>query len=83
MMWKEVKTWAISHGYKVDRTKVKDSKNSYNYVWQHESTSGVADSTFDLAKDIYNHITTDVYINYQDEYKNNKTYDKIHLEQTY
>lgn len=83
MLWKEVKTWATSLGYKVDRTKVKDEENSYNYVWQHNNVSGVASSTFDLAKDIYNHVTGDIYAHYQTEYKTKQTYDSIHLEQTY
>lgn len=83
MLWKEVKTWATSLGYKVDRTKVKDQENSYNYVWQHDAASGVANSTFDLAKDIYNHATRDMYLHYQAYYKTNQTYDNIHSEQTY
>jgi hypothetical protein len=72
MLWKEVRTWATSHGYKVDRSKVKDQENSYNYVWEAESCSGVANSTFDLAKDIYNHITNDKFLNHQTDY--NKDY---------
>ena len=82
-MWKEIKTWATSHGYKVDRTKVKDEENSYNYVWQHESASGLADSTFNLAKDIYNNISNNEHLNYQIQFTNNKSYDNIHSAQTY
>lgn len=82
-MWKEVKTWATSLGYKVDRTKAKDQENSYNYVWQYASISGVASSTFDLAKDIYNNATSDMYAHYQNQYKANQTYDSIHSQQTY
>ena len=74
MLWKEIKTWATSHGYKVDRTKVEDKENSYNYVWSHGSMSGVADSTFNLAKHIYNNITDDIYLQHQSEYKDNQTY---------
>jgi hypothetical protein len=81
MLWKEVKTWATSHGYKVDRTKVEDQENSYNYVWETESCSGVANSTFDLAKDIYNHITSDQYLEYQTIYKTNQSFDDIHKQQ--
>lgn len=83
MLWKEVKTWATSLGYKVDRTKVKDQESSYNYVWQNEAASGTAESTFDLAKNIYNHITDDKHTNYQIEFSKYKTYDKIHSDQTY
>lgn len=83
MLWKEVKTWATSIGYKVDRTKVKDQCNSYNYTWQHEAASGVAYSSFDVAKDIYNHITDNKYSNYQINFAKHKTYDNIHSQQTY
>lgn len=83
MLWKEIKTWATSHGYKVDRTKVDKEDNSYNYVWEKGVNSGVASSTFDLAKDIYNHITNDLYIDHQTQFKTTQTPNNIHSEQTY
>jgi hypothetical protein len=76
MLWKEIKTWAISHGYKVDRTQVKDQDNCYNYTWATADCSGVASSTFDLAKDIYNHITKDKHTDHQASY--NKDYKVSH-----
>jgi hypothetical protein len=69
MLWKEVKTWATSHGYKVDRTQAKDKENSYNYTWESPSCSGSATSTFDLAKDIYNNITQDQHVEHQKNYQ--------------
>jgi len=83
MIWKEIKTWATSCGYSVDRTKAKDSENSYNYVWELDCCSGVASSTFDLARDIYNHMTKNQHAEYQIIYQKNKTYDHIHTNQTY
>jgi hypothetical protein len=73
MLWKEVKTWATSHGYKVDRTKVKDQENSYNYMWETESCSGVASSTSNLAKDIYNDITSGQFVDHQTNYSKDYT----------
>ena len=72
MLWKEIKTWATSHGYEVDRTKVKNEENSYNYTWATASCSGVANSTFNLAKDIFNNITSGQFIDHQIKY--NKDY---------
>jgi hypothetical protein len=72
MLWKEIKTWATSRDYKVNRTQVKDQDNCYNYTWATDECSGVATSTFDLAKDIYNHITNHKYIDHQISY--NKDY---------
>jgi hypothetical protein len=73
-MWKEIKTWATKHGYNVDRTKVQDSENSYNYVWQCGNDSGTAQHVENVATDIYNHMTSGTYISYQQLYKDNKSY---------
>lgn len=77
MLWKEVKTWATSHGYKVDRSKVKDQENSYNYVWETTCGSGLTSSTFDLAKEIYNNITSGTYINHQLNYNKDYKVDNV------
>lgn len=72
MTWKEVKTWATSHGYKADREEVTESPKSYNYYWERKSDasiSGVSNSTFNLAKDIYNDITEHKFIDHQKNYK--------------
>jgi hypothetical protein len=80
MLWKEVRTWATSHGYKVDRTKAKDQENSYNYTWSHVSCSGTAESTFALAKSIYNHITEDKYIDHQMGYSKENIHEQIFIQ---
>ena len=71
MMWKEVKTWASSHDYKVERTKIEGLDKKYNYDWYEMSNPnnrGRADSVFNLAKQIYNSITDGVHIDYQNNY---------------
>lgn len=71
MIWKEVKSWATSHEYKVEREKVTDSPKSYNYYWERKSNasiSGTANSTFNLAKCIYNDITEDKFVEHQNTY---------------
>lgn len=86
MMWKEVKTWATSHGYNVQRTKIEEAKQSYKYYWEHKSNPsqhGQATSVFNLAKDIYNSITGGIHIAYQQEYIQNKTYNNIHSDEPY
>ena len=74
MIWKEVKSWATSHEYKVDREKVTDSPKSYNYYWERKSDasiSGRSDSTFNLARDIYNDITNCMFVEHQNTYTKN------------
>ena len=86
MNWTNIKSWATSHGYKVDREKVTDSPKSYNYYWERKSDtsiSGTSDSTFNLARDVYNDITDGKFVEYQKNYKKEKTYDHIHNEQTF
>jgi len=67
MNWTNIKSWATSHGYKVDREIVTESPKSYNYYWERldPPASGIANRTFNLAKDIYNNITQDKFIEHQ------------------
>ena len=72
MLWKEIKTWAKEKGYKTDRKKIADSENSYHYTWikiEDESINGSASSVSKLAFAIYNHITNNQHIEYQENYK--------------
>lgn len=74
MMWKEVKTWAASHGYKVERTKIEGTKQSYDYFWEEKSNPNnkdQAESVFDLAKQIYNNITSNLFVEHQKAYNRN------------
>lgn len=72
MLWKEVKSWCKEKGYKADRTKVAGETNAYDYVWvkiDDPSISGTATSVSKLAFSVYNHITDNKHIEYQEEYR--------------
>lgn len=64
MTFKEVKTWAANHGYRC-------SKENDGYCWYlitNESIKGVSESVSKLARDIYNNITSDQFIEHQLNY---------------
>jgi hypothetical protein len=74
MLWKEVKSWAKDKGYKADRTKVEGSTNTYHYTWikiDDTSISGEAGSVSKLAFAIYNHMTDNIHVEYQESYQQN------------
>jgi len=75
MLWTQVKSWAKDHGYSSFREKVKNEDNKYDYYWTKEddpTVTGLSISVSKLAKDIYNHITNNAHIKYQEEYSFNK-----------
>lgn len=68
MLWKEVKSWAKSHGYE-------SSKNEDSYSWSKLSDKticGEAKSVSKLAKVIYNHMTENKWVEHQHNYDKNK-----------
>ena len=70
MNFTELKRWARSHGYDVLK-----EKGTEVCVWtaQNEpSVTGMADTLKDTATQIYNHITNNKWVEYQEEYKKNK-----------
>jgi hypothetical protein len=72
MLWKEVKSWSKEKGFKTDRTKIQDEENSYHYTWfkiDDPSISGTATSVSKLATIIYNRITDNKYVEYQEKYQ--------------
>lgn len=80
MLWKEIKSWAKDKGYKTDRSKIDGKTNSYNYVWSKiddPSISGTATSVSKVAFAVYNHITNNKYLDYQQSYTK-KPDDTIH-----
>ena len=86
MMWKEVKTWATSHGYKVDRQKVDGTIKKYDYFWHEVSNpnnKGQANGVANLAKQIYNSITDYRHVEHQQNYENNSIDDNIHKDQVF
>ncbi|NDB59478.1 hypothetical protein EB001_13655 [bacterium] len=66
MTWKEIKSWAKSHGYHA-------LKHEDSYSWsklEDESICGQAKSVSKLAFAIYNHMTNNKWVEYQEQYKN-------------
>lgn len=70
MLWSEIKKWAKEKGYET----LKDKEDN-QYYWakindpNNIQASGVASSVSKLAKAIYNHISDNKWMQYQNEYK--------------
>lgn len=65
MLWKEVKSWAKTHGYET----IKDKEDN-QYYWakiDDVNASGVAKSVSKLALAIYNHITDNKWVEHQQQ----------------
>lgn len=81
MMISEVKKWAKSHGYEVLKDKGDEEKgDKVQYYWSKTDdpqASGVSSSVSKLARDIYNNLTDNIWLDHQAEYKNNKETKKI------
>lgn len=79
MLWTEVKKWAKTHGYEVLKDKGYEEKDEkVQYYWSKTDdpqASGVSPSVSKLARDIYNHITNNKWIDYQKEQKEKINYD--------
>ena len=74
MKWSLIKSWAKNHGYTSFREKTTDpnNPNDYDYYWgkiDDPAVTGMAISVSKLAIDIYNHMTDNVHIEYQTQYK--------------
>jgi hypothetical protein len=81
MLWTEVRSWCKKNGYTTFREKIKDSENRYDYYWAKEddpSVTGLSTSVGKLATDIYNHMTDYKWLDYQKEYLEKQTEEKIH-----
>jgi len=76
MLWTQVRSWAKDKGYTTFREKNKNSEdNSYDYYWAKDNdptATGLSLSVSKLAKDIYNHITDNKFVDYQAAYQLNK-----------
>ena len=76
MLWKEIKTWAKDKGYKADRKKIEGEENSYHYTWSKiddENISGTATSVSKIATAIFNHMTDNKHLEYQQKYQEEQT----------
>lgn len=71
MSWSEIKRWAKDCGF--DAVKQKDnSVNGASYYWHKiddPNIRGVSQSVSKLATDIFNTITNNIWLAYQQEYK--------------
>lgn len=64
MTWKEIKMWANNHGYEC-------KKCQEGYSWKHLESdySSVSKSVSKLAFDIFNHMTNNKWLEYQQSYE--------------
>jgi hypothetical protein len=65
-----LKQWARSHGY--DVLKEKGTERCLWTVNDDPAITGMADTLRDTATQIYNHITDNKWVEYQEEYKRTK-----------
>lgn len=77
MMWKEIKTWATNKGYKVDRKPIEGEEKKYLYSWSYNEIAGTAYSTNECATSIYNHLTSNKFVEYQQGYAQIKLSENI------
>lgn len=67
----EIKKWAKSHGYHIEKTKT-EIDNVFTYAWfmiDNEQVNGTETSVSKVATAIFNHITNNAHVEYQREYK--------------
>ena len=72
--WSLIKSWAKENGYTSFREKTDrvDNPNEYDYDWgkaDDPAVTGVAVSVSKLAKDIYNHMTDNKFVEHQLRYE--------------
>ena len=78
MLWTQVRSWAKDKGYTTFREKSEKTDkgdNCYDYYWAKDNdptATGLSLSVSRLAKDIYNHITDNKFVDYQAAYQLNK-----------
>jgi hypothetical protein len=74
MLWTEVRKWAKDRGF--DTVKEKDdSINGHSYYWMksdNHSVSGISPSVSKLARDIYNSITDNRWVEHQTKFQEQK-----------
>lgn len=71
MLWKEIKSWCKKNGFYADRKKQENADNSYIYTWYKESDTNISGTTTSISKlahIIYNTITDNKYLEYQQKF---------------
>lgn len=72
MQWSIIKSWAKDQGFSASRKKVEGSDNKYDYYWQKDDDTTISGSTTSISKlatIIFNVITNNQHLEYQEEYK--------------
>lgn len=78
MTFTSIRSWAKTHGYQVKKIIHTDpddnTKTANEYHWSKSdnndpNNSGVASSVSKVARDIYNHMTDNKWVEYQKEYQ--------------
>lgn len=81
MLWTEIRKWAKDRGFDIVKEK-DDTVNGHSYYWMksdNHSISGVSLSVSKLARDIYNTITDNKWVEHQNEYKDKQELKKATL----
>lgn len=81
MLFKEIKTWAKSHGYNL--SKIKDGESTY-YEWSkidsdNKEHSGIAKSVSKVAMVIFNDLTDNKWVEHQEKFLENKEETKFSI----
>ena len=69
MKWNEIKKWASDHGYSIHK-----DKDNGGYYWRKSDDPSAAGSNrvssiSELAQDVFNDLTSYVWVEYQSNYK--------------
>jgi hypothetical protein len=79
----EIKKWAKAQGYTIIKDKGDEEKDEpVQYYWSKDNdinATGVAPSVSKVAKAIFNHITEYRWIDHQNAYEENKTYNYFNI----
>jgi hypothetical protein len=81
MLWSEVRKWAKDKGFDIVKEK-DDSINGASYYWMktdNHSISGVSLSVSKLARDIFNVITDNKWVEHQKKFEEEKEHKKFTL----
>jgi hypothetical protein len=85
MKWTLIRSWAKEQGYKITREKSGDDDNPYIYTWSlidDPEVGGVTNSLSKVATTIYNHMTNNAHLAYQQKYMALKTNEEIRYDAT-
>lgn len=85
MKWTIIRSWAKEQGYKITREKSGDEDNPYIYTWSKmddEKVHGITNSLSKVATIIYNHMTNNAHLAYQQKYTASQINKEIRYDET-